>query len=102
MVPLPTRKSDIMSGPILLDQTDLGLLNALQDDIPLVPQPWEEIASRLKIPESELIRRLEQLHDAGIIRGISPILESRSMGLHAGTLVGMHVPEERLDEIAAI
>jgi DNA-binding Lrp family transcriptional regulator len=24
------------------------------------------------------------------------------MGLHAGTLVAMHVPEERLDEIAAI
>ena len=91
-----------MSGLALPDQTDLALLEALQDDLPLVPRPWRAIAGRLKMQESELLIRLERLHKAGIIRGISPVLESRPMGLRASTLVAMHVPEERLDEIAAI
>ena len=32
--------------------------------------------------------------EAGIIRGISPVLESRPLGLHAATLVALRVPEE--------
>ena len=84
------------------DLTDLALLEALQDDLPLVPRPWGAIAGQLKVPESELLCRLERLHSAGIIRGVSPVLESRPMGLHASTLVALHVPGERLDEIAAI
>lgn len=88
-----------MSSP-LPDQTDLAILNALQDDLPLVSRPWEVIASRVGITETEMISRMNRLKGAGIIRGISPVLESRSLGLHAATLVALHVPEERLVEIA--
>ncbi len=91
-----------MSAPFLTDHTDLAVLNALQDDIPLVPRPWEVIAGRLGITETEMLGRMKNLEEAGIIRGISPVLESRSLGLHAATLVALHVPEERVDEIAAL
>jgi siroheme decarboxylase len=91
-----------MNGAAMPDETDLALLDALQDDLPLVPRPWEAIAGRLNIPESELLLRLERLHLAGIVRGVSPILESRPMGLNASTLVAMHVPMDRLNEVAAI
>ena len=91
-----------MSGRLMPDQTDLAILTALQDDIPLVSRPWEAIAERLGITETEIISRMNTLKDTGIIRGISPVLESRSLGLHAATLVALHVPEEGMDEIAAI
>jgi len=91
-----------MNGDARFDQIDLMLLDALQDDIPLVPRPWGAIADRLKIPESELLIRLERLHMSGIIRGVSPVLEPRPMGLLASTLVAMHVPGARLDEVAAL
>lgn len=93
-----------MSAPSLHvpDQIDLAILNALQDDIPLVSRPWDVIADRLGITESEILIRMKMLEGAGIIRGISPVLESRHLGLHAATLVAFHVPEERIDEIAAI
>lgn len=91
-----------MSGRLLPDKTDLAILTALQEDFPLVSRPWEAIAERLGIPETEIISRMKMLKDAGIIRDISPVLESRSLGLHAATLVALHVPEERMDEIAAI
>lgn len=45
---------------------------------------------------------MKMLEESGILRGVSPVLESRQMGLHAATLVALHVPEERLEEIAAV
>jgi DNA-binding Lrp family transcriptional regulator len=91
-----------MSDPFLPDQTDLAILSTLQEDLPLVSQPWKAIAERLGIKETEIISRMNRLKDAGIIRGISPVLESRHLGLHAATLVALHVPVERMDKVAAI
>ena len=93
-----------MSCPIPFDpdQTDLAILNVLQDDLPLVSRPWNTIAERLGITETEILGRMQRLEEAGIIRGISPVLESRHLGLHAATLVALRVPDERVDEIAAI
>jgi len=91
-----------MSTPSLPDQTDLAILHALQDDLPPISRPWKAIADRLGIAETEIISRMNRLKDTGIIRGISPVLEPRHLGLHAATLVALHVPEERIDEIAAI
>jgi len=91
-----------MSGTFRPDATDLALLNFLQDDLPLVSRPWEALAGRLGLAEPDLLSRMKKLAEAGIIRGISPVLESGPLGLHAATLVALRVPEERLDEVAAI
>ena len=91
-----------MTDHALPDRTDLYILDALQDDIPLVSRPFAAIAQRLGIPEQVLLDRLKRLQDEGIVRGISPILESRRMGLSAATLIALHLPEERIHEIAAI
>ncbi|MDD1712724.1 MAG: winged helix-turn-helix transcriptional regulator [Methanoregulaceae archaeon] len=91
-----------MNGHFIPDQTDLAILNVLQDDFPLVSRPWKAIADQLGITETGLLDHLKRLEEAGIIRGISPVLESRHLGLHAATLVALHVPAERVDEIAAI
>jgi DNA-binding Lrp family transcriptional regulator len=91
-----------MSAPVSPDQGDLAILDALQDDLPLVSRPWKAIADRLNITETDMIGRLNSMKDAGIIRGISPVLESRHLGLHAATLVALHVVEEKEDEIAAV
>jgi DNA-binding Lrp family transcriptional regulator len=89
-------------SPFEPGQTDLAILNILQEDLPLVSRPWKEIADRMGITETEILGRMKRMEAAGIIRGISPVLESRHLGLHAATLVALHVPEERLNEIAAI
>jgi len=91
-----------MTNHILPDMTDLHILDTLQDDIPLVTRPFAAIAQRLGIPKQVLLDRLKRLQEEGIVRGISPILESRHMGLFAATLIALHVPEERVHEIAAI
>ena len=91
-----------MKGHSCPDPVDLHILDALQDDIPLVPRPFTAIAQRLGIPERDFLERLKRLHKMGIVRGISPTIESRHMGLTAATLVALHVPDERIREIADI
>jgi siroheme decarboxylase len=105
-VSLPAGGCDIIPETIPpaipFDRIDLELLDALQDDLPIVSRPWKAIADRLGITETEMLGRMRTLEESGIIRGISPVLESRQMGLHAATLIALHVPAERLDEVAAI
>jgi siroheme decarboxylase len=84
------------------DRLDLCILDVLQQEIPLVPRPFAEIASLLGIPEQLLLERLRRLQDARIIRGISPVIESRPMGLAAATLVALPVPQDRISTIATI
>lgn len=91
-----------MTGTTLPDETDLSILTTLQDDIPLEARPWKTIADRLGIPQTALLARIQRMEDAGIIRGISPVLESHRLGLHAATLVAIHVPDGRVDTIAAL
>jgi DNA-binding Lrp family transcriptional regulator len=86
----------------LPDRIDMRILDALQDDLPLLARPYAEIARRLGMSETDLLTRLKRLQEAGIIRGIAPVLESRYMGLAAATLIAVHVPEEKVREAAAI
>jgi siroheme decarboxylase len=85
-----------------IDTIDLAVLDALQDDFPLTERPWKEIAVKIGIPEEALLSRLGRMQNVGIVRGISPVIDSRSMGLAAATLVALHVSEERKDNVAAI
>jgi DNA-binding Lrp family transcriptional regulator len=84
------------------DETDLRILDMLQEGIPLVNRPYAAIASRIGITETDLIRRVEKMHTMGILRTISPVIESRKMGLAAATLVALHVPQEKIPSAAAI
>jgi len=89
-----------MNDNTATDTLDLRILDTLQQDIPLVARPWEAIAARLDIPEPLLLERLKHLYDESVIRGISPIIESRALGLAAATLVALPVPAERIREVA--
>lgn len=108
VVSLPTRPQGCGIIPETIppvtnyDRTDLALLDALQDDIPLVSCPWKEIAARQGISEAEVLQRMQHLQDTGILRGISPVLESRHLGITAATLVALRVPDSRVHEVARI
>ena len=91
-----------MNDNTATDTLDLRILDALQQDIPLVARPWEAIAARLGIPEPLLLERLGTLSRARVIRGISPIIESRALGFTAATLVALPVPAERIRNVADI
>lgn len=85
-----------------IDDLDLRILDALQNDLPLVPDPWGEIGASVCISGEEVLKRVNRLSEYGIIRGIVPTLESGKRAHMASTLIALKVPEEKITEIAAI
>jgi len=85
-----------------LDDLDLRILDTLQDDLPLVPDPWEVIGRAVGMSGEEVQKRVNHLADSGIIRGIVPTFESGKRGQMASTLIALRVPERRITEIAAV
>jgi DNA-binding Lrp family transcriptional regulator len=83
-----------------LDPADLFLLQLLQDEFPLDPDPWEVLGRRLTLGAEEVLDRVRRLQVSGILRGICPILESGRAGIGASTLVALRVNPERVEEVA--
>jgi len=85
-----------------LDEVDLNILGLVQKEIPLVKKPWAEIGLRLGISSEEVLKRLKDLTEKGVIRRIGPVIDARKVGLKASTLVGMRVSPDRIDEVVSI
>jgi chlorite dismutase/DNA-binding Lrp family transcriptional regulator/nitrite reductase/ring-hydroxylating ferredoxin subunit len=84
-----------------LDETDKWLLNELQFNFPIVREPWTEIAARRSLTARGVLDRVARLKRLGVVRQISPIFDTRALG-YSSSLVAARVPEERVDEAAAI
>ncbi len=84
----------------ILDDVDRAILDLLQNDFPLVVQPYLEMANRLKISENELLSRVTEMKDSGLIRRIGGIIDSRNIGFYS-TLCALTVPEARIESVAA-
>jgi DNA-binding Lrp family transcriptional regulator len=84
-----------------LTETERRLLNAMQQGFLPVPEPFKEVAARLGWTEEEVLSELRRLKEAGVIRRLGAIIDSRKIG-YTGTLCAMRVPEERIPEAAAV
>ena len=91
------------------DEIDAAILMFLQEDIPLVPHPYEILAQRLAIPENEILERIRVLQENGVIRRIGAILNHRKAGYIVNALTAWSVEpaegetrEEAFDRIGGI
>jgi DNA-binding Lrp family transcriptional regulator len=78
-----------------LDRTDRAILNEIQSHFPLKTRPYLEVAERLGLTEKEVILRVEQMTEGGIIRRIGANFNSRKLGFFS-TLCAAKVPVEKL------
>jgi siroheme decarboxylase len=63
-----------------LDDVDRELLNAVQWDFPLEPRPYAVLGERLGISEPEVRERIAKVKDAGVLRQLSAIFDTRALG----------------------
>ena len=82
--------------------TDLErrLLDRYQQGVPVSATPYADMAATLDASESEVLSALQRLHELGVISRVGPVFRTHAVG--ASTLAAMAVPEERLEEVAAI
>ena len=86
---------------IPLDETDKRLMNLLQSNFALVPEPFTPIAEQAGISVVDALERTQRLLDGRIIREITPIFDTRALGFDS-MLVAAKVDAENPHRAAKI
>ena len=84
-----------------ISQQDKEIIRVLQDEFPLVEEPYKELAAKVGISEAEFLERVRRLTEEKKIRKMGAVLRHREVGFSANALCVWEVPEDRLDEIAS-
>jgi len=93
-----------MSATAGLDRTDRAVVNAFQGGFPVVEEPFEPAAAALRergvdISAEELLDRVRRLDEEGTLTRFGALINAAEIG-GAATLVAMHAPEDRFEEVA--
>ncbi len=81
-----------------MDQLDRNIINSLQHDFPVCDAPFARIADELNSNENEIIKRVQQMLDEGLLTRFGPMYNAVNLG-GALSLCAMKVPEARFDEV---
>lgn len=82
-----------------VSELEKHIVRELQGDIPLLQRPFKSIADKIGIEEEELLAKLRELKDRGVIRRLSAILRHRNLGISANAMGAWRVPEDRAEEV---
>jgi DNA-binding Lrp family transcriptional regulator len=89
----PKLRSRKHGAAIPLDDTDRRLMNLMQSEFPLDPEPYAKLAAAADLPVEEFMERTRRLLDGRIIREITPIFDTRALG-YSSMLVAARVDHE--------
>ncbi len=86
----------------MLNKLERALVRELQEGLPLVKRPFLEIAQKLKISEEEVLARVRDFMQRGIIRRFGAAVRHQDLGYVANAMVVWRVPDERVPEVGRI
>lgn len=85
----------------MISAQDKTIIRELQGCIPLETcEPYAEIAARLNLPEADLLRRIEEMKQAGIIRRLGAVLYHQNVGKTHNVMVVWRAAGEKMEELA--
>src|SRR6056297_1234539 len=82
----------------IVDEVDKKIIKALETDIPLTLNPYQQIAADLNIERAELLRRLQKLKERKILKRVSGILHHRDSGYQANGMFVCHFNKKEIDK----
>lgn len=85
-----------------MEELDKAIIRKLQEDLPLVKEPYKQIAKELDITEDELLKKINLLKQKKMLRRIGGILHHRTAGFNANAMVVWEVPKERIRAVAEV
>ena len=88
-----------MDPLITLDETDRRIIRATQAGLPLVPRPYHAIADQLGLTADEVMARIEDLLDFGVIRRIGVVPNHYRLGYTANGMTVWDVPDDQVDDL---
>jgi len=84
-----------------MDALDRAIINSLQGGFPVCERPFEEVASRLHTSEQEIISRIGQLLERGILSRFGPMYHAERMG-GSLSLAAMKIPAGDFERVAEV
>ena len=84
-----------------MDSIDEKILKRIEQEFPVSPCPYRDLAEDFDLGEDEVISRISRLKKKEIITRIGAFFNSEKLGLKS-TLVAMKVPHLRLQRVADI
>ncbi|MFZ0468406.1 MAG: AsnC family protein [Thiogranum sp.] len=89
---------NVTPHPALDDPVNRALLRAVEGGLPLALRPYAVVGEQLGIAENEVIARLHNLQEQGIIKRMGVVVRHRVLGYRANAMVVWDVPDA---EVAA-
>lgn len=84
-----------------LDDLDRRIIVATQDGLPLVPEPWRQVAGELGVDADELMDRVRAMQEDGIIRRIGLVPNHYALGYRHNGMSVWDVADEDVEAAGA-
>ena len=82
-----------------LSELDKVSIRELQEDLALLPRPFDAMATTLGIDTQELFQRAANFQERRLMRRFSAVLHHRRSGFRANAMIVWQVPPERSEEV---
>ncbi len=80
-------------------EREIRLIRILQEDLPLVDDPYARLARAAEISESEFLGAVKALKERGIFSGPQAVLENQRSREAHHTLIVWNIPEESIEKL---
>ena len=84
---------------VVLDENDWRLIRATQGGLPLLAEPWQQLASELALTEGEVCARLAAMVQNGVIRRIGAVPNHYAIGYAANGMAVFDIEDAAVDEL---
>ena len=85
-----------------LTADDVRIIKEVQEDFPLISNPYSYLAKRAGVKTQELLDCLVNLNKHGVMRRVAAILHHRQAGFKANAMGVWKVPIDKIEEIAPV
>ncbi|UNC92945.1 siroheme decarboxylase subunit beta [Candidatus Contubernalis alkaliaceticus] len=85
----------------MLTNQEKKIVSFLQEDLPLDPRPFENLADSLGIEEEELLVKVKELQDRGLLRRIGAVVRHYHAGYRYNAMGCWQVEESLVDEVGS-
>lgn len=83
----------------LLEQKDTqNIIRILQNELPVVAEPYAEIAAKISLSEEKVLEIIQQLLETGALRRIAAILYHQAAGYRGNIMGAWQVPENSIED----
>ncbi len=82
----------------MLTEQEKQIIRELQNNMPLVSRPFAEIARRLGMKEQELIDKINEFKQRGILRRFGATVRHQNLGFTANAMIVWDIPDDQVEK----